>query len=81
MIEQKKVMFNIPVFLLVFCLGLLYVYLFTPHKQIVVKYPNPYNADKLIYSDNTNSCYKYKANKIDCPDDKSKILDHPITIA
>lgn len=80
MVQQKKIMFNIPVFFLVFCAGLLYVYLFTPHKQIVIKYPNPYNADKLIYSDNNNTCYKYKANKVDCPADKSKILDHPVSI-
>ena len=77
-VKSKKVLFSFHAFILAFCSGLLYVYLFTPHKQIVVKYPNPFNAEKLVYSDSTDGCYKYKANKVDCPADKSKILEHPV---
>lgn len=80
--EQKKILFNLPVFIVAFSIGLLYVYLFTPHKQIILKYPNPYNANNLVYRDanDDNICYKYKSTKVKCPEDKSKILDHQVTV-
>jgi len=76
----KSVKFSFPAFIIAFSAGLLYVYLFTPHKEIIVKYPNPYNSHKVIYQDkkDTDTCYKYDAIKVKCPDDKSKIIDQPL---
>jgi len=54
-------------------IGLLYTYLTTPYPKIVYKFPTPYNAGKITYVDESNVCYKYKANKVQCPIDKSKI--------
>ena len=76
----SSVKFNFPAFLIAFGAGLLYVYLFTPHKEVMVKYPNPYNSSKLTFQDKDekSTCYKYEAIKIECPDDKSKIVDQPL---
>jgi hypothetical protein len=78
MIKNKSIRFNFPVFIIVFSLGLLYVYLFTPQKQVMVKYPTPFNANSIIYHDKTNNCFKYNSTKVECPSDKSKIKEHPV---
>ena len=61
------------IFLSALCVGLLYTYYVTPIPQIIVKYPTPFNVGKILYTDNSGSCYKYKIKKTDCPYDKSKI--------
>ncbi len=57
-------------------IGLLFVYLFTPQAEVIIRYPTPENAGKLVYQDKNDTCYKYKANEIQCPADKSLINDH-----
>jgi len=65
-------------FILSFCVGIFIVYLTEPPKKIIVKHPKPF--DDTIYRDNDNNCYKYKTIEVDCPSDKSLILDHPLII-
>ena len=65
-------------FLTSLCLGLLYVYLSTPAPEVIVKFPSPYNAGKLIYSDSAHTCFKYRADKVTCPADKALIKPQPI---
>lgn len=60
--------YRLIIFLVCFSLGMLYVYMVTPHKRAIVKYPTPYNAGKIVYKDETDgTCYKYKAEQTDCP--------------
>jgi len=66
------------VLLISLCVGLLYTYLYAPKPRIVIKYPTPYNADKIRYIDDAGVCYKYKVNKVECPQDPSEIKDLPI---
>lgn len=61
-----------------FAIGMLLVYITTPTPDVVLKFPSPYNAGKITYRDKSNSCYKYKADDVSCPKDKSKILPQPI---
>ena len=65
-------------FLISFAIGIFLTYVFTPPPKIVVKYPTPYNAGKITYKDDNNVCYRYKANKVKCPIDKSKIKLHSL---
>lgn len=65
-------------FFLAFAIGLLYCYISKPAPQIVMKFPSPYNAGKVTYKKEDGSCYKVRANKSECPLDKSKIKDQPI---
>jgi hypothetical protein len=60
--------------------GFLAVYVMAPKPQIVVKFPSPQNAGKIVYKDNSNTCFVYKADSVSCPRDKTKIKDQPISI-
>jgi hypothetical protein len=53
-------------------------YVLTPPPRIVFKHPNPENAGKTVYKDNSDNCYKYEVDKVPCPKDKNKIKEHPI---
>ena len=66
------------VFFVSFAIGMLLVYITTPKPDVVLKFPSPYNAGKITYRDKSNSCYRYKADDVSCPKDKSKILPQPI---
>lgn len=65
-------------FFLSFAVGLLICYIYIPPPTVVVKFPSPYNAGQIIYKDKSNQCYKYNADKISCPVDKSLIKPQPI---
>lgn len=67
---------NIYYFLISLTVGLLFAYLFTPQPEVIIKYPTPENAGKVVYKDVNDVCYKYKANEVSCPSDKSKIVDN-----
>jgi hypothetical protein len=54
-------------------IGLFLTYIYAPAKKMVIKWPTPENAGKVIYKDHSDSCYKYKANEVPCPDDKTQI--------
>ena len=66
------------IFLISFTIGLFMCYITNPQPNIIIKYPNPDNAGKIIYKDNAETCYKYDSNEINCPEDTSKIIENPI---
>ena len=65
-------------FFISFAIGLFIVYIFHPPPQVVVKFPSPYNAGKVVYKDETDSCFVYKADEVSCPRDKTLIKDQPL---
>ena len=48
-------------------------YLLTPDTEVILRYPTPDNAGKIVYRDHNDVCYKYKAHEVKCPSDKRKI--------
>lgn len=60
-------------FFIAFSIGILIAYLITPTPEIVIKYPTPDNAGKIIYRDTADVCYKYRAKEVSCPADKSGV--------
>ncbi len=64
---MKKVFkFNIPVFILAFICGILYVLIVNPEVKSVIKYPTPYNVHKNIYRGLSDECYKFEAKEVKC---------------
>lgn len=53
-------------FFLAFILGIFYVYISSPPIRNVIKYPTPYNANKIVYMNHDNQCYKYNADEVKC---------------
>jgi hypothetical protein len=48
--------------------GLLVCYVMEPQKKVVLKFPSPSNAGKVVYVDKQGQCYKYNVQKLDsCP--------------
>lgn len=62
-------------FFIAFAIGIFIFYIYAPPKKIVIKWPNPETSDRIVYKDHSDSCYKYKADQVKCPSDKSKIKD------
>ena len=62
-------------FLLALFIGMLIVYTTVPAPDVIIMYPTPENAGKIVYQDAANNCYKYIANPIDCPNNENEIKD------
>ena len=60
-------------FFIAFCIGILYTYLIHPKPSVIIKYPTPNNAGKILYKDDAGVCYRYKKKEVKCPANKSKI--------
>ena len=69
---------NFPVFLVSLAIGILFVYLFQPDLKVIYVYPTPDNLNKIQYKDKVDNCFKFEAQEIQCPNDKSKIKDIPV---
>jgi hypothetical protein len=69
---------NLFYFSLAFAIGLFVCYVITPPPEMVLKHPSPYNAGKVTYKDKADTCYKYRADKVACPLDRSSVLPQPI---
>ena len=67
-------MYILPLYFLIsFCIGIFLVYISTPKPKIIIKYPTPQNAGKIIYKDNSGLCYKYLAKEVKCPRNTKEI--------
>ena len=66
-------------FIISFAIGILYVYLVQPKKEVVYRFPNPDNLNELIYTDKNDSCYKFKVEEKNCSElNKEEIKPQPI---
>jgi len=76
MLDQIRIVY----FVIAFSVGIAYVYATSPKPQVVMKFPSPTNIDKVMYKDNSDSCYKYNVEEVKCDDveDSSKIKSQPV---
>lgn len=72
-------MLNAPAFITAFIVGVIICYYKSPPPQVVVKFPSPHTAGKVTYRDESDSCYRYNAEKKACPLDRSKVFEQPIS--
>lgn len=59
-------------FLLAFSVMMLYIYMITPKPKVVVTFPTPFNAGKIVYTDAAGTCYVYDAIEVKPCDGKAK---------
>lgn len=65
-------------FFVSFAIGLFVVYILNPAPSVVVKFPTPYNAGHVVYKDKSDSCYKYKAEPVDCNANRHILKPQPL---
>jgi len=65
-------------FFIALAVGMLAVYVTTPVPEVVFKYPTPANSGKVTYMDDSENCYKYMAEEVECPKDQKEINLVPI---
>jgi hypothetical protein len=65
-------------FFTAFAVGLLLCYIMTPPPEVVVRFPSPFNAGKVLYKDKAQNCFTYNASEVTCPDDGSKVRPQPV---
>lgn len=65
-------------FFVAFGVGLFMCYILAPKPEIVVKFPSPYNAGKVVYKDKADNCFVYNSSNIECPRDKESIKPQPV---
>ena len=73
--QEKVFKFNFIAFFCAFALGILFVYLSAPKQKIIIKYPTPYNSNKIVYKNENDFCYKYNVTEVKCTD---KAINQPI---
>ena len=54
-------------FFIAFFIGMFIVYITVPLPEIIIRYPTPHNAGKIIYKDSADICYVYDAREVTCP--------------
>ena len=69
---------NIPVFIISLAIGLFVTYVTSGPTKSILVYPNPDNIEKLLYKDNADNCFKFKAEEIKCPEDTNQIRSYNI---
>lgn len=68
-------------FLLAFSVGMLITYIYQPKPQVIVKFPSPINAGKIIYkNEKADECFIFEAQKNECPIDQSLIKPQPVNL-
>ena len=56
------------IFLLSFCVGIFFTYIFTSNPDIIYINPNPHNQD-VVYKDDSDKCFRYTAENVKCTED------------
>ena len=69
---------DLRAFVIAFVIGALFAYFKLSTPIVLYRYPTPWNAGKITYIDEADVCYKYKAERVSCPLDKSKISEIPL---
>jgi hypothetical protein len=71
---------SLPVFIISFAIGLLFVYILGPEQKKIYIFPTPENVEKLLFKDKANNCFHFEEETVDCPSDPSKISDIPMQV-
>ena len=74
---MKWFKFKFGYFLAAFLIGLVICRLMEPEPDVVVKFPSPFNAGTITYRGDHGECYKYDADAVECPLEKSRIKKQP----
>lgn len=69
---------SLPIFLISFAIGLLFIYLMGPEMKTIYVYPSPENVDKVLFKDKAENCFYFEEENVECPKDEKLISKIPI---
>jgi len=69
---------SIPIFVISFILGIIFIYILGPATKTIFVYPSPENVNKILFKDNANNCFYFDEQHVNCPKDLSTISTIPI---
>ena len=69
---------SIPVFLMSFAIGMLFIYILGPEMKKIYIYPTPENVNKILFKDKADNCFYFEEENVKCPDNESLISSIPI---
>ncbi len=69
---------SLPIFLISFAIGILFIYLMGPEMKTIYIYPSPENVDKILFKDKAENCFYFEPQNVDCPKDETWISKIPI---
>ena len=68
---------NIPVFIISFIVGIVFVRLSAPDTTTVFVYPTPDNIQSIEYKDKASNCFEYTSQPVPCPKNPDEITTVP----
>jgi hypothetical protein len=69
---------SLPVFIASFAFGLFCVYILGSEQKTIHVYPTPQNYTSILYKDNADQCFQYKASPTTCPLNPLSIKTIPV---
>ena len=69
---------SIPVFILSFLIGMVYIYMSSPPTRSILIYPTVDNSSKFQYIDKAENCFTFEANENKCPFNTGPLKTIPI---
>jgi hypothetical protein len=63
-------------FFVAFFIGMFLVYITVPTPEVIIRYPTPHNAGKVVYKDSADVCYVYDSKEVGCP--SSGVIETPL---
>lgn len=69
---------SLPIFLVSFAIGLLFIYIIGPEIKTIHVYPTPENYKKMQYQDKANQCFEIRPVEVTCPFNAFSIKSIPI---
>lgn len=69
---------SLPVFLISFAIGILFIYLMGPEIKSIYIYPSPENVNKVLFKDKADNCFYFEEEYLECPKDENLISKIPM---
>jgi hypothetical protein len=69
---------SIPVFIISFLIGMIYIYISSPPTRNILIYPTVDNIDKFQYVDKAENCFKFDPKEENCPYNTGPLKKIPI---
>lgn len=60
-------------------IGIIAFFVAKPQQNVVMKYPTPDSAGKMVYKDKNGVCYQYKVTPVDCDKNESRLKEFPLS--